>query len=720
MSLKLVIAEKPSVAASISKVLGATSKKDGYYEGSNYVVSWCVGHLLGLAPPATYDAKYEKWNIADLPILPESYKYEPSENTKKQLSILKELLKRTDITTVVNACDAGREGELIFRLVYDHVKCKKTMERLWISSLEESAIKEGFQALKSGSEYDNLHHAALCRSQADWAVGMNYSRLFSCLYNGNISIGRVQTPTLAMIVERELKIANFNKEPHYTVTISNDDFSADREKISDKTEAENIRGACDGQVATIKTVTNQRKTVAPQKLYDLTTLQREANRMFGYTAADTLKAAQNLYEQKILTYPRTDSRFISEDMLDSVYPIMQSMVDVIPFPVEVIDDLDASQKAPSIPMVIVAPQYAGYRQIVNNAKVTDHHAIIPTLGAASTNIDSLPQMEKDILLLVCVRFISAISIKHEYAETTIVAECNNETFTTKGKTIVQNGWKAIEQAFAEYSGKKKQKDSPEDEKSLPILSEGQQLTVSATVREGFSQPPKHYTEDLLLSAMETAGKEDMPDDVERKGIGTPATRAETIETLLKKGYVIRKDKQILPTEKGYSLIKVIPDHDFIKSPLLTAEWESDLKKVETGAMSANDFMDAIHNYVASAITTNSTALEGGAALANPSTNTVRETIGKCPRCANDVAENKKGFGCVNRECKFVLWKENAFFVSMKKEITKTVATKLLKDGRVAMKDLYSKKSDKTFDATIVLADNLEEGRTNFTLDFAKK
>jgi len=762
---KLVVAEKPSVAKSIGEVLGAKSKRDGYYEGANYIITWCVGHLLELAPPDAYDGKYTKWRIADLPILPEVYKHNPTERTKNQLRIIKDLLKRPDIEAVINACDAGREGELIFRLVYDHCKCKKSLHRLWISSLETSAIRDGFKNLRKGSDYDNLHQAALCRQKADWAVGMNYSRLFGCLYNGRISIGRVQTPTLAMIVERETKINNFVKEPFYIVEIAGGELVfggclvAAREKLPDKAQAENIREKCDGKTATITSVKRQEKSEAPQKLYDLTTLQREANRLFGYTAADTLQAAQSLYEKKLLTYPRTDSRFISDDMAAGIPMLVADSVGIlqaIPLPIAMNEEDLNGQKGAVVGAIKAA-------QVVNNAKVTDHHAIIPTSAAAKANISALPERERNILLLVCMRLASAVSARHRYAETVITVECENEKFTARGRTVLHGGWKAIEQVFAQHFRKPKSSDRAKlnenaesneitasngktkpnekakpseknDEKPLPIVTEGQQFTAAASIREGSSQPPPHFTEDLLLKAMENAGVDDMPEATEdmitRPGIGTPATRAETIEKLLRTGYVERKEKKILPTEKGYELIKVLPDNDPIKSALLTAEWETNLKKVEAGELLADFFMGQVSTYVTSAIANNATVRVSSGALSRSGTGAdtgtgvrvgfaPRESIGKCPRCENNVTENSKGFCCASEQCKFALWKDNRFFTAKKKQLTKDVAVALLNEGQISMKGLHSERTGKTYNATIFLADN-PDGYPGFRMEFEKR
>ena len=548
------------MAKSIADVLGAKTRRDGSYEGSGYVVSWCIGHLLSLAEPQDYDEKYTKWRYEDLPIAPQKWKYTANPSTKKQLKILCDLIKRKDIDCIINACDAGREGEHISRLVYEHSGTAKSIKRLWISSMEETAIAEGFRNLKSGADYDNLSHAAKCRSQADWLVGLNCTRLFSVIYDAQLRVGRVQTPTLAMIVEREDKIKGFVKEPFYTVEVSDGRFTAEGEKLKEKASAEAICIKVAGKSAMITSVERKEKSAAPPKLYDITTLQREANRLFGYTAAQTLSCVQNLYEHKIVTYPRTDSRFLIEDMAAGIPDLVKAVSQVLPFSADT-GGINVSQ-------------------VINTAKVTDHHAIVPTPTMPTVDLSSLPTAERNVLTMIAARLVSAVSDKHVYAETIVTVECEGETFTTKGKTVVQDGWKAIETAFAASAGKKKK----DEDKPLPELAEGYRFDTEASVREGFSQPPKHFTEDLLLSAMETAGAEDMladglrPDDAERKGLGTPATRAAIIENLVKSGLLERKAKQMLPTDKGVNLIKVLPES--VKSPLLTAEWEHQLKRIE--------------------------------------------------------------------------------------------------------------------------------------------
>ena len=686
-----MIAEKPSVAKSIADVLGAKTRRDGSYEGGGYLVSWCVGHLLGLAEPQAYDEKYAKWRYADLPIAPSEWKYTAASSTKKQLKTLCDLMKRSDVEGVINACDAGREGELIFRLVYEHSKCNKPMQRLWISSMEESAIRDGFRNLKNGADYDNLYQSALCRQRADWLVGLNCTRLFSVLYDAQLRVGRVQTPTLAMIVEREAKISAFVKEPFYVVEISDGQFAAEREKLKDRQTAEDIRRTCDGKSATITSVEQKEKSAAPPKLYDLTTLQREANRLFGYTAAQTLSCVQNLYEHKIVTYPRTDSRFLTEDMATGIPDLVKAVSQALPF------SADAGN--------------VNVSQVINNAKVTDHHAIIPTPTMPTADLSALPTAERNVLNMIATRLVSAVSDKHIYAETTVTIECEGETFTAKGKTVVQDGWKALEQAFTASVGKAKK----DDECSLPELHEGYRFEANSTAREGFSQPPKHFTEDLLLSAMETAGAEDMPDDVERSGLGTPATRANIIESLVKSGLLERKAKQMLPTDKGVNLIKVLPES--VKSPLLTAEWEHQLKRIEHGDLPPDEFISSINAFVAEIVKMYHAASDENKALF-PSNRKTGKIVGKCPRCGSNVTEASKGFFCSSQSCKFGLFKDNRFFAAKKKKLTEDIATTLLSEGRIFMSGLHSEKTGKQYSATIIL-DDKGAGYPGFRMEFNK-
>lgn len=669
--MKLVLAEKPSVAQSIAKVLGAAKREDGYLEGNGYVVSWCVGHLVELAQPEVYDAKYSKWAYADLPIFPMDWQYEVSAGTKKQFGILKKLMAREDVASLVCATDAGREGELIFRLVYHKAGCRKPFERLWISSMEDVAIKEGFENLRSGTEYDALYEAALCRERADWIVGINATRLFSTLYGQTLNVGRVMTPTLAMAVMREAAISAFKPELFYTVQIGLDGFTAASERFKTKAAAEAVKQSC--SVAIVQKAECKEKTEKPPALYDLTSLQREANRVLGYTAQQTLDYTQNLYEKKLVTYPRTDSRFLTEDMAHSLTDLVKLAFHT--FPVEDVDNI---------------PVHA--EQVVNNKKVTDHHAIIPTRELQKCNLSELPKGELAILQLISNRLCVAVGDPHRYAETVIELDCGGTVFSTKGKTVVQDGWKALVQ-------KNDSTKSDENVQTLPSVSVGDEMTVSGTeIKEGKTSPPKHFTEDTLLSAMENAGKEDMPDEVERRGLGTPATRAAIIEKLVSGGFVERKGKNLIPTKAGVNLVTVLPE--LLTSPKLTADWEQRLNEVAKDQVSPEDFMDGIEAMAAELVRKYSHISEDGQKLFQPE----KETVGLCPRCGKPVYEGKKNFACSDRACQFVMWKNDRFFEQRGKVFTTKIAAALLKDGKAKVKRLRSLRTGKTYDGTIVLAD----------------
>jgi DNA topoisomerase-3 len=664
---KLVIAEKPSVAQSIAKVLGATGREDGCLVGNGYIVSWCFGHLVELAPADAYDPRYGKWAVEDLPIMPENWQYTVPSDKAKQLKILSRLMADSTVDALICATDAGREGELIFRLVYEHCGCKKPVQRLWISSMEESAIGEGFQSLKPDSEYDRLYDAALCRARADWLVGINATRLFSVLYRTTLNVGRVQTPTLAMLVQREAEIAAFTKTPFYTVELDCGNFKAIGDRMVEKQAAEIICTACNGGATIVENVTRQEKAAQPPKLYDLTTLQRDANRILGYTAQQTLDYTQSLYEKKLVTYPRTDSRYLTEDMKETVPGLVETVLFAFPF-----------AENPSV----------NAAHVIDSSKVSDHHAIIPTRELAGADLSVLPTGERNILSLLAARLLCAVGEPQITAETVVTLSCNGHAFTAKGKTVTFPGWKAVEQ---KHFSTLKQKQEDETVGMLPPLTEGQSFENShTTVREGFTSPPKHFTEDTLLSAMENAGAEEFAEipNVERKGLGTPATRAGIIEKIVKTGFVERKNKQLLPTQKGVSLIGILPE--LIKSPALTAEWEAKLKHVEHGKLAASGFMDGIVEMTSDLIKS-STAPEQEK---NPF-QTDKEVIGICPRCGEPVYEGKKSFYCSGYKdtppCGFALWKNDRFFSIKKKELTKKVAAALLKDGRVNMTGLYSKK-----------------------------
>ena len=697
--MKLVIAEKPSVAMSLAAVLGATERKDGYLEGSGYLVSWCVGHLLELAQPEAYKEQYAKWRYEDLPILPENWKYEVPKDKKKQLALLCRLMKDKRVDSVICATDAGREGELIFRLVYEYAGCNKPMERLWISSMEDAAIREGFDHLRPGSDYDKLYDAAVCRAGADWLIGINATRLFSVLYGVTLNVGRVMSPTLALLVQRESDIESFISKPFYVPEITCGGFTASGEKMTERSEAEKIRMDCDHNSAFVRSVEKQVKTIQPPRLYDLTTLQRECNRIYGYTAQQTLDYVQSLYEKKLATYPRTDSQYLTKDMQATAASLILWLRDNMPFGKGCAGEPDIDR-------------------VTDDSKVTDHHAIIPTVEIARTDLSELPSGERDVLTLLAVRLLCATTQANRFEAVTAMLDCQGYTFTAKGKTILQSGWKEVERIHRMSIRQSETEHRENEDAALPVLKEGQTFeTVSASLREGKTSPPKHYTEDTLLSAMETAGAEDMPDDAERKGLGTPATRAATLEKLVSAGFVQRKKKQLISTEKGRNLIAVLPDN--IKSPILTAEWESMLKQVEHGELSATSFMDQIADMSRTLVKEHTAPEKRFADLFPSSRETAHEAVGVCPRCGAPVYEGKKGFFCDNRECSFALWKDNRFFSSKKKSITKSVAAALLKEGRISMSGLYSEKTGRTYDAEVIL-DDTGGKYVNFKLEFPVK
>ncbi len=673
-----------------AKVLGAHGRQDGYLEGSGYLISWCVGHLVELAPPSAYGERYVKWNIADLPILPEKWQYLVSASTKKQFFVLKKLLHRADVETVVNSCDAGREGELIFRLVYEQAGCRKPVSRLWLSSMEDNAIREGFANLKPSTEYDALYQAALCRERADWMVGINCSRLFSCLYGRPLAVGRVMTPTLAMTVEREAAIAAFVPEKFYTVALElTSGFVASSRRISEKDAAEKLLAECRKEmVSTIQKITRKEKAENPPPLYDLTTLQRDANRLLGYSAHQTLKYAQSLYEKKLTTYPRTDSCYIAdedEEMLEELAEELEGFLGITP---EDVDD--------AVPRT---------RRTVNREKVADHHAILPTRSMLQADLDALPKGEQHILKLIIARTLMAVSKPFRYLETLLTTECAGEEFTAKGKEILDEGWKAVERkVLADILSRKKEFTA------LPPVEESECGILNAELKEGQTSPPKHFTEDTLLHSMETASADSMPEDAERQGIGTPATRAAIIEKLVAKGFLERKGdkktKVLLPTDKGKALITVIPEE--VQSADMTADWETKLLRVERGEMEPKTFMTEINDMISSLVNTTG-AVKGASALMK------NKVIGICPNCGKSVVEREKGYFCENRECRFVLWKDNAFFKRLGKRMDAHVADKLLRDGRVRLKDCRSAKG-KTYNATVLLTTEAD-GRSKFSLEF---
>ena len=673
----LVIAEKPSVAQSIAKVLGATSRKDGYMEGGNYIVSWCFGHLVELADASSYDERYAKWRYDDLPIVPENWMFEVTKDKAQQFKVLSALMKDKRVTELVCATDAGREGELIFRLVYNKAGCTKPFKRLWISSLEDSAIREGFNHLRDGKEYDRLYEAALSRSKADWIVGINGTRLFTTLYHKKLVVGRVQTPTLAMLVERDGKISTFQKEKYFNVHVGKGDLTADLEKVKTEEEAKRIAAACEKKQAVVSSLKRETKTVNPPKLYDLTTLQREANRYYGFTAQQTLDLVQTLYEKKLLTYPRTDSQFITDDMEATA----RQVIEMVCRKVSIFSGLTHT---PDI------------KRITNNAKVTDHHAIIPTVQLEKQNISELPESEQKVIRLVSMRLLCATGEKHIYDETSVTLSCEGYAFKAKGKTVVQDGWKAIEQRF---KNSLKDKEAADDGKAIPSFKENDIIqSVSASVTEHFTTPPKAFTEDTLLSAMETAGNEDFEDDTEKKGLGTPATRAGIIEKLVRSGFVERKGKSLIPTKDGINLVAVLPEQ--ITSPTMTAEWENTLMQIERGKVDADKFLAGIVDMTTSLI-------KAYPFLSDAEANRFesgKEVIGKCPRCGSPVYVGKGNYYCSSKSCSFCLWEDNKFFSSKKKKLTKKIAKELLDKGWCRVTGLYTPKKPQLYDAVIRLDD----------------
>ena len=692
MANNLVIAEKPSVAQSIAKVLGCTDKQDGYLSGGGYLVSWCVGHLVELAEPETYDSKYETWKKEDLPIIPDVFRYQVTAATRKQFKVLKDLLHRDDVDCVTNACDAGREGELIFRLVYDEAKCNKPMKRLWISSMEDEAIRDGFAGLKDGQEYDRLYEAALCRERADWIVGINATRLFSSLYGQTLNVGRVMTPTLALTVAREAEIRAFRPEDFYTVILKTSIGDLGSKRFSDRDEAKTLLTKCmlAGKITITKAEKKEKQEKAPA-LFDLTTLQREANKRLGFTAQQTLDYTQSLYEKKLVSYPRTDSRYLTDDM-ESTLPNL----------------IAKAEKVSGLKPTEVQDHHC----VINSKKVTDHHAIIPTASVDKADLSELPTGEREVLRLIATRLLEAVSSPCIYAEAVLEGECENERFGAKGKAVIDAGWKGV----AKISEKKK--DNPDDTPlgDISSLHEGDEIKIiQSGVKAGKTTPPKSYTEDMLLSAMEKAGSDETPDEAERKGLGTPATRAGIIEKLVRIGFIERKGdkktKYLVPTHKGEMLITVIPEA--IQSASMTAEWEQKLLEVEKESYSADQFMDEIEDMVRDLVDTYEIVPDAEVLMKS-----AYAPLGKCPHCGSDVIEKSKGFFCENKDCKFALWKDNRFFDSLSKKLTKQVAEQLLSRGRAKLKKCRSVKTGKTYDTTVVLSVS-DNGTPQFTLDFSK-
>ena len=683
MSETLIIAEKPSVAATIAAALGAKEKKDGYIAGNGCLVSWCVGHLVQLAEAAAYGEQYKKWSYDSLPILPQEWQYAVASDKGKQFKILKDLMHRADVSEVVNACDAGREGELIFRFVYYVAGCKKPMRRLWISSMEESAIKAGFASLKDGKEYDPLYSSALCRAKADWIIGINMTRLFSCLYGKTLNVGRVQTPTLKMLVDRDAAITTFKKEKYYHVRLSLSGVEAASAKIHAADEAGNLKAACEAAQAVCTSVTREKKTVAPPKLFDLTGLQREANCIYGYTAKQTLDLAQALYEKKLLTYPRTDSSYLTDDMGGTAAQIAALLAGKLPF-------MQGADFTPEI------------SRLLDSKKVSDHHAIIPTMELAKADLAALPESERNILTLAGARLLMACAEPHIFEAVTAVFSCAGQEFTAKGKTVLAEGWKGLERRF--MATLKKKADTEDDEENalsldVPPFAEGQTFdNPQAAVTEHFTTPPKPHNEASLLSAMERAGNEETDPDAERRGLGTPATRAAIIEKLVNGGFVERKGKQLIPTKSGIELVCVLPE--VLTSPQLTADWENNLTQIAKGNADPDSFMTGIE-------TTTRELVNTYPFLSDKEKERFKEekpVIGKCPRCGADIYEGRKNYYCANKDCAFTMWKNDRFFEERKVTFSPKIAAALLKDGKAKVKKLYSPKTGKTYDGTILLAD----------------
>lgn len=688
--MKLVIAEKPSVAQSLAAVLGAAERKAGYLEGGGWLVSWCIGHLVGLAPADAYDPRYSQWDYADLPILPKQWQYTVDPGKKEQFQVLSRLMARPDVDGLVCATDAGREGELIFRLVYRQAGCTKPVERLWISSMEESAIRKGFAALRPGAAYDRLYAAALCRAKADWLVGINGTRLFSSLYQRTLNVGRVMTPTLALVVERETAIQTFRKEKYYTAELDCG-FPAASSRMEKRKAAEQLCAACEGKTAVVRSVERKQKTAQPPRLYDLTTLQRDGNRLLGYTAQQVLDYAQALYEKKLLTYPRTDSCFLTEDMADTVQPLAALSARCLPFP--------------------ATAETVNIARVIDGAKVSDHHALLPTMEVCAETLAALPAGERNVLMLVMVRLLCAVGESQQAEDSTVTLDCGGAVFTAKGRVVTRPGWKAVEQAYL-ATLRQKPEQTEEPAAQLPPLQEGQALPVrSAAVKEGVTAPPRHFTEDTLLSAMERASAEEFAEieGVERSGLGTPATRAGVLEKLVKGGFLERKGRQLLPTQKGHNLIVILPER--IRSAKLTAEWEAALKEVEQAVRTEDDFLSGIEHMVSDLVESYRGAQKDAALFDQ------RSRIGKCPRCGADVVEGKRSFRCIGHDCGFSMWKDDRFFTGKHKTLTAHMAAALLKKGRVKVSGLFSEKKGVTYDAVVVLAD---AGKyVNYKLEFEK-
>lgn len=696
--MKLVIAEKPSVALEIAKVIGATKKENGYYAGGQYLVSWCVGHLIESAMPEDYNPDL-KWSLESLPIIPQTWQTIVSTGTKAQYKVLESLIKSKEVTELICATDAGREGELIFRLVYEKTGSKKPFKRLWISSMEEKSILDGFASLKDGHEYDNLYEAAVCRMRADWLVGINASRFYTCMYNKKLNIGRVQSPTINIIVKRQRDIENFKAVPYFTMTADCGVLKA-YIRADDKNAAERILDRCNNKNGYITKIEKQDKTENAMALYDLTNLQRDANRILGYSAQQTLDIVQSLYESKLCTYPRTDSRYLTEDMESSTYGLLNKIVETNLLNNQL--SLNYDLKSVSI------------RRVINNKKVTDHHAIIPTINITNTKFYDLEENKRNILLLIIYRLLAAVYSPHKYTSTKVYIDIEGEEFSSTGKQITDVGFKAWHR-YLTATIKVKAEEESKEEIALPIdLIEGQIFEyVKITAEAKKTQPPKPYTEDTLLSAMETAGKnivdEELKEAMKDSGLGTPATRAGIIERIIKTGFIERKNKQLIATEQAFTLMDLLPDK--LKEAELTAEWEKQLEEIHKGKLASATFIEGISDYIKELIvnyketdTDNTFKKE-------------KEVIGICPRCKSNVVEMAKSYSCEKEGCGFIIWKDDKFFAEKKKKLTKKQVAELLKKGKIKMVDLYSEKKNKKYDATVILSDTGKY--VNFKLEFPK-
>ncbi|HHU13149.1 MAG TPA: DNA topoisomerase 3 [Clostridiaceae bacterium] len=676
----LIVAEKPSVALTLARVLGATKKKDGFYEGEGLLVSWCIGHLVSFMDADEYDACYQTWRYDDLPIVPSPWKLTVSKGKEVQYRVLESLLHRIDVNEVCCATDAGREGELIFRFVYEKAGGKQPVTRLWLRSMEEKAIQKGFSSRQPAREYDNLYHAALCRAKADWLVGINASRLFSILYRTTLPVGRVQSPTLALVVAREASIENFKRTPYFRLRLRLDGFEALSSRFAARSEAEACMRFLQDKEVVVQDINTEDKRVQPPLLYDLTTLQRDANRLFGFTASETLELAQRLYEKKLITYPRTDSNYLTTDMADTVN-----------------DTIHTLQHA----LHMTLPYQPKTERLLRNAKVRDHHALIPALSVTESVFQDLPDNEQTIIECIARRLLQSTGTAHGYQLRTVTLTSRDQVFTAKGKVIVDLGWKALEKENDSDQGEADE----EKVQSLPTLQVGQHLFIeSLAVTAHETTPPKPYTDDTLLAAMEKAGKDELNEDLEpeRQGLGTPATRAGIIEKLIASKLLVREKRTLRPTPKGTNLIAILPDA--LKSPSLTAEWENRLNRMASGNESADAFLTDIETSLQTLVSTYQAIKTSETNRFNPP----KEVVGQCPRCSMTIHESKKNFYCSNRGCDFVMWKNDLFFTQKKATLTKDVAATLLAGETVWFKSLHSAKTKKTYQGGISMNDTGEK------------